>query len=261
MTSSDTPCLLAVERLGGGVAKLTLTDPTRRNAISMPMRDAIVATFEELESDPEVGAVVITGEGSSFCAGAVLDDLATADSDSLRLIYDAFLRVASSPLPSVAAVNGPAVGAGLNLALSCDVRVCGMSARFISGFTRIGLHPGGGNMWLLRRAVGHQLAVAMTVLGEQLGGEEAAARGLALHCVADEDLLTRAVDLAAHAGRAPRLLVARIADTFHQLEGAGSLLEAVELELEAQAWSARQGFFQDRLATTRAANSTRGGAP
>jgi enoyl-CoA hydratase len=261
MTPSDAPSLLAVERLRGGVAQLTLTDPTRRNAISMPMRDAIVASFDELERDPQVSAVVITGEGSSFCAGAVLDDLATADSASLRLIYDAFLRVASSPLPSVAAVNGPAVGAGLNLALSCDVRVCGMSARFISGFTRIGLHPGGGNMWLLRRAVGHQVALAMTVLGEQLGGEEAATRGLALHCVADEDLLARAIDLAAHAGRAPRPLVERIAGTFHQLEGVGSLLEAVEIELEAQAWSATQGFFQDRLATTQAANSNRGEAP
>jgi enoyl-CoA hydratase len=225
----------------------------------MKLRDAIVATFDDLETDPDIGAVVVTGAGSSFCAGAVLDELTTADSEDLRLIYDAFLRVASSPLATVAAVNGPAVGAGLNLALSCDVRVCSASARFISGFTRIGLHPGGGNTWLLRRAVGHQVAVAMTLLGEQLDGDQAATRGLVLDCVADGDLSARAVGLAEQAGRVPRPLVERIGTTFDRLEDVGSLSEAVELELEAQAWSATQDFFHDRVGATKAAVSTPGG--
>src|SRR6478752_1591585 len=145
------------------VAVVTLVDRERRNAMTAGMVAEIVATFDELEADDGIGAVVITGEPPAFCAGAdvaALGSLSTQRDDGERRqvssIYEGFLRVLRSTLPTVAAVNGPAVGAGLNLALACDVRLAGTSARFDTRFLRIGLHPGGGHTWMLDRAVGPQ---------------------------------------------------------------------------------------------------------
>jgi len=229
------------------VALVTLSNPTRRNAISVPMRDELVFAFDQLERDIEVGAVVITGAGSAFCAGADLGALADAGAHEFGRIYDAFVRVARSPLPTVAAVNGPAVGAGLNLALACDIRIAGRSARFVARFLELGLHPGGGNTWMLQRAVGDQLARAMIVFREELDGESAARGGLALRCVDDDLLLTEAQILAAHAAAAPRELVRRIKDTFRLVAEIDDFDEAVALELEAQVWSSQQNFFRERL--------------
>src|SRR5262245_45415145 len=114
------------------------------------MKDEIVAAFDELEANAEVRAVVVTGAGKAFCAGAELETLRVTDREGLSRIYEAFLRVARSPLPSVAAVNGAAVGAGLNLALCCDVRLAARSARFVARFLELGIHPGGGHTWMLR---------------------------------------------------------------------------------------------------------------
>src|SRR3954466_2727240 len=103
-----------------GVAIVTLNDPERRNAINLEMNAELEATFDELEHG-DVGAVVITGAPPAFCAGADLDALQHAtEPEALRRIYAGFLRVANSPLPTVAAVNGAAVGAGMNMALACD---------------------------------------------------------------------------------------------------------------------------------------------
>src|SRR3954469_23194200 len=118
------------------VAIVTLVDTERRNAMTAQMVDEIVATFDALEADGTTAAVVITGEAPAFCSGADVSNLgalAAARSDaerrSVTSIYEGFLRVLHSSLPTVAAVNGPAVGAGMNLALACDVRVAGASAR------------------------------------------------------------------------------------------------------------------------------------
>ena len=125
---------------------------------------------------------MITGEPPAFCSGAdvaALGSLSEQKHDGERRaigsIYEGFLRVLRSSLPTVAAVNGPAVGAGLNLALACDVRLAGESARFDTRFLRIGLHPGGGHTWMLDRAVGPQAAAAMVLFGAPVDG--AARRG------------------------------------------------------------------------------------
>src|SRR5438105_2450302 len=95
--------VIKVEQNGGGVALLTLDDPGRRNAVTIQMRDELVAAFDNLEQQEQIKAVVVTGAGSAFCAGADLGDLADASRAELRTIYDAFLRIASSRLPTVAA--------------------------------------------------------------------------------------------------------------------------------------------------------------
>ena len=122
---------------------------------------------------------------------------ATADGDSLGTIYEGFLRIARSPLPTLAAVNGAAVGAGMNLALGCDVRIAARRAKFDTRFLQIGLHPGGGHTWMLRRIAGPQTAMAAVVFGQVLDGAEAERVGLAYRCVDDDELLSIAHAIAA----------------------------------------------------------------
>jgi enoyl-CoA hydratase len=240
------------------VRLLVLDDPKRRNALSRELVDAIVDACEQAEGDPGVGALVVTGERPAFCSGADVSSLAslgdshdTRDDRGLRGIYEGFLRVLRSPLPTVAAVNGPAVGAGFNLALACDVRLAGESARFDSRFLSIGLHPGGGHAWLLERAVGPQAAAAMVLFAEALDGRGAEAVGLAWRCVADGELVDRAVEFANRAARAPVELAKATKRTLRGAPWHQSFEAAVEAELEQQVWSTSQGFFAERMSGAR----------
>lgn len=196
--------------LSEGVAVVTLADPERRNALSAGLLDELTAAFDRLESSGDVSAVVVTGEGPAFCAGAVLDDLLTAvdgDTEPVERVYEGFDRVRRSPLLTVAAVQGPAVGAGLNLALACDIRVAGYSAWFDTRFLRIGLHPGGGHLRMLQQLVGPQTAAAMVLCGERLDARAAEAQGLVLRATPDGQLLGTARALAGRAAAAGRDLV------------------------------------------------------
>ena len=242
-----------------GVATLTLAAAERRNSLTMPMVHEIVAAFDELEANGEVGAVVVTGAPPAFCAGADLGHLGESREAGLRDIYEGFLRVGRSPLPTVAAVNGAAVGAGMNLALCCDVRLAGERARFDTRFLQLGLHPGGGHTWMLQRIVGPQTARAMVVFGEILDGREAERVGLVWRCVPDEELLGAAVELAAKAASAPPALRARVRETMGAVAALDDHPAAVDLELEAQVWSLDQPDFKERLAAMQQRISTRPG--
>jgi enoyl-CoA hydratase len=230
-----------------GVAVVTLDDPDRRNAISLAMADELAATLGSLGSSEEVGALIVTGTPPAFSAGADLDDLDKADRDRLRRIYEGFLAVARFPLPTIAAVNGPAVGAGLNLALACDVRVAGRAARFESRFIDLALHPGGGHTWMLRELLGPQGAAAVVLCGEGLDGEEAARRGLAWACVDDGQLMEEAMRLAGRATAAPREMVGRLKSTLRAMAAVTDHGEAVDRELEEQLWSTGRPAFRERL--------------
>src|ERR1700694_4016303 len=179
-----------------GVAVVTLDDPERRNALNLEMVDEIVATFDQLEADESVGAVVVTGAPPAFCAGADLSHLGSSQRDGLRRVYEGFLRVGRAPLPTLAAVNGAAVGAGMNLALVCDVRLAARRAKFDTRFLQLGLHPGGGHTWMFQRITGPQAVFATVVFGEVLNGEEAERVGLVWKCVDDDQLLDTARELA-----------------------------------------------------------------
>lgn len=235
-----------------GVAVVTLDDPTRRNALTLPLVAELVAAFDSLETDSGTRAAVVTGAPPAFCAGADLRDLGGSRQEGLRAIYEGFLRIARSPLPTVAAVNGPAVGAGMNLALCCDVRMAGRSARFDTRFLQLGIHPGGGHTWMLHRAVGPQAAAAMVLFGEVLDGQAAADRGLAWRCVDDDALLAEARQLAAQAASAPPELARRAKGTLRAVAALDSHDDAVDLELTTQVWSMEQPFFAERLAALRA---------
>jgi len=234
-----------------GVAVVTLVDLERRNAMTAAMVDEIVATFDALEADGETAAVVVTGAAPAFCSGAdvsSLGALSRAGSDaerrSVTSIYEGFLRVLRSSLPTVAAVNGPAVGAGMNLALACDVRIAGASARFDTRFVKIGLHPGGGHVWLLERAVGPQAAAAMILFGVAVDGPRAAEIGLAWSCHPDDELLDAARAFARGAARAPVPLLGRVKATLRQAPWQPDFEAAIATEVAHQAWSLGQGWFQ-----------------
>src|SRR5207302_10971727 len=146
--------------------------------------------------------------------GADLSHLGQAGRGSegggLRSVYEGFLRVQRSPLATVAAVNGAAVGAGVNLALACDVRIVGGSAGFDTRFLQLGLHPGGGHTWMMSRLLGPQAAAATVIFGDVLDGEAAERRGLARRCVDDKSLLEHALASAAKAASARPALARRV---------------------------------------------------
>jgi enoyl-CoA hydratase len=238
--------LLAVERRDR-VAVVTLDDPKRRNALSGPLVAELAAAFDELEADDDVGAVVVTGAPPAFCAGADLGDLSTAGPDDFRAIYEGFLRVARSPLPTVAAVNGPAVGAGMNLALACDVRLAAHTARFDVRFLDLGIHPGGGHTWLLRNTIGPEAAAALVLFGQVVDGPGAERIGLVWRSVEPDDLLDEALVLAANVTSTPKALVAATKQTLADMAGIDSHAAAVERELTTQVWSVQQGWIATRL--------------
>jgi enoyl-CoA hydratase len=234
--------------IADGVATVSLDDPDRRNALNAEMVTEIVATFDAIESDSAVGAVVVTGRGKGFCAGADLGHLGSSRREGLTKVYEGFLRVGRSPLPTIAAVNGAAVGAGMNLALVCDVRLASFSARFDTRFLQLGIHPGGGHTWMLQRAIGPAAARAMVLFGEVLSGPEAESIGLVWRCVDDADLLGTAHEMARRAAAAPRELSRRTKATMDDVLVIDDHPAAVDRELETQLWSMDQPDFAERLA-------------
>ena len=231
-----------------GVALITLDAPERRNALSVEMARQLVDAARTADSDDSVGAVVVTG-GEHFCAGAVrsvladtgLDPVADEAYRNLETVYAAFTTIGSIGLPTVAAVRGAAVGAGLNLALATDLRIVSRTARLLPGFAQIGIHPGGGHFTLLNRVAGREAAAALGVFGEEVDGERAVALGLAWAAYDDGDVHAQAVALATLVAKDPPLAV-RLVAIFRRETVPGGLPwdVAVELERSPQMWSLRR---------------------
>lgn len=231
-----------------GVALITLNDPDRRNALNLDMNAEILEAMDRIEADESVGAVVVTGEPPAFCAGADLSQLGASQEEGLKKIYEGFLRFGRCPLPTIAAVNGAAVGAGMNLALVCDVRIAARRAKFDTRFLQLGLHPGGGHTWMFRRIAGPQAVSAAVLLGEVMDGQEAERVGLVHRCVSDDALLEAALAMGRRAADAPRELVIRTKATIAAMADIDDHGAAVDRELEPQVWSLNQPAFRERLA-------------
>ncbi len=256
MNTPDTSSLVIVA-ISGGVATLTLNNPKERNTLTAPMVDQITAAMDDIEGNESIGAIVVTGAPPAFCAGANLGNLQNSSSESLGAIYEGFLRIARSPLPTLAAVNGAAVGAGMNLALGCDVRITARSARFDTRFLQIGIHPGGGHTWMLRRIAGPQTAMAGVIFGEIFSAQEAERLGIVHRCVDDDKLMDVAMEMAGRAASAPRELAIETKKTIAAMADVSTHVEAVERELTPQLWSTRQPWFAERLAALQAKISSK----
>lgn len=236
-----------------GVATITLDAPDRRNALSVELSRELIDAARAAEADPAVGAVVVTG-GRHFCAGAVRSVLADTGLDpvedeayrNLETVYRAFTTIGEIGVPTIAAVRGAAVGAGLNLALATDLRIVSRTARLLPGFAQIGIHPGGGHFTLLNRVAGREAAAAMGLFGEEVDGERAVALGLAWAAYDDEDVLREATALATRVASDPALARRLVASFRRETRPGGVPWDvAVELERSPQMWSLRRKRTQD----------------
>ncbi len=249
-----TASLVLTERRDA-VAVVTLNAPERRNVLSAGLVAAIGAAYDAAEADPAVRCVVLTGAGTAFCAGAELDTLESAaggDFTPVREVYQGFLRVLASPLPTVAAVNGPAVGAGFNLALACDLRLASDRARFDTRFAGLRLHPGGGHTWLLTRAVGPQQAMLACLFGDVWSAGQAREHGLVAAVHPGGDLLEAAVALGNRLGAHSGAYVRRVTSTLRAAAGGADHAAVLERESAEQEWSLGQPEFLTALAGIRA---------
>ena len=234
---------LTLHHADDGVVTMTLTDPERRNAMGQEMSEEMVAAAADLATDADVRALVVTGEGKGFCAGADLPQL-FGDPDrpvqqvhaELQGYYRAFLAIRELPFPTIAAVNGAAVGAGLNLAMACDIRIAGAHAKFGATFAKIGLHPGGGCTWFLVKAMGPSRALTTLLLGDLLDAERAVSLGLAEG--PEEDCLATANGLARRFAEVDPLLARHIKRAVGLAVSTDDLQAVLEYESWAQAASA-----------------------
>jgi enoyl-CoA hydratase len=213
------------------------------------MADELRAACDTVDADAEVGAVVIRGDGGSFCAGAELatlkrvaeDPAETERYEALDRIYGGFLRVGQLRAPTIAAIRGSAVGAGLNLALVTDLRIVGYDARLVGGFLRIGVHPGGGGLTLLSRLAGREAAAAIALFGQAIDGRRAQELGIAWEAVPDDQVDKRAIELATIAAADPLLARVAVRSLRTEMEMPLPVEVAVEFERARQLWSLRRG--------------------
>jgi enoyl-CoA hydratase/carnithine racemase len=217
---------LRVDRPSDGVVLLTLDNPDQRNAMSAPMTEAWAATIRDLAGEPDLRAVVVTGAGTAFCSGGDPRWIAgEPDAPVHRLrdrmlgFYRSWLSVRALEVPTIAAINGPAVGAGLCLALACDLRYAAASARMSVPFVRLGMHAGMAATYTLPNVVGEAHARDLLLTGRMVGAQEAFRMGL-VSAVHDDDtfldsVLGTAAEIAATAPVASRLTKVALRDGGH----------------------------------------------
>lgn len=244
---SDHP-LVRVEVLDGPVAVLRLSDTPRRNALRIELAlDLEAAVADAL--DAGCGALVLTAEPPVFCSGGDLDDL-VAPRATLSDIGRGANALRSCPVPTIAVVEGPVIGAGINLVLACDLILCSPEAVFDPRMLDLGVHPGGGQLRDLARRVGRQGAVALSLLGDRLTGTEAVAAGLAWRCLPSAELHEAALRFASRAASRPRPVMLRAMETLDRTIDSDHATAAA-VELEVQQWSMEQPWIIERVTELR----------
>lgn len=232
------------------VAVLTLSRPDTGNAIDQEMADGLLKAALACASDDDIRAVVLTGQGKSFCVGGDVKAFAAAGPGASILVqgltaslHMAVARLARMDKPLVTAINGAAAGAGFGLAILGDVALGARSAKFAMAYGAIGLTPDGGATWLLPRLVGYRQAQRLALTGARIDAVEAERIGLITQAIDDEALQDEAFTLAEMLARGPRRAFARTRALLHQALSNG--LET-QLELEAQGIAEAVGLPEGR---------------
>lgn len=248
-----------------GIVTITLNMPDKRNPISeIEMVEAVLEALHRADNEPDARVAILTGNGTVFSSGGNLkkmypgEGLVDHESHKTRVNYKrGILRLPVAfealEIPIIAAVNGPAIGAGCDLSLMCDIRIAAKSAKFAESFVKIGIIPGDGGSGLLSRAVGYSKAAEMILTGDAISAEEALACGLVSKVVEDEDLLTAATELAKRISANPNYAV-RMAKRLLKTAQTASLNEELELAASMQALAnatednqeALNAFFEKR---------------
>jgi 2-(1,2-epoxy-1,2-dihydrophenyl)acetyl-CoA isomerase len=236
--------------LDGAVLTLTLNRPDVLNAFNGAMHEALAAGLKDAR-DPEVRAVVITGAGRGFCVGQDLGEFRESAGDigeRLRGSYHpSILAIRALEKPVIAAVNGPAAGAGLSLACACDLRLAAESASFVPAFIGMGLVPDSGGSYFLARLLGAPHAFEWMSSNRKLSAAEAKEHGLVSEVVADDTLAARAAELAATYAALPTRGIGLTKRLFDRV-GTATLEEQLELEAQLQAVAAQTDDFKEGVA-------------
>jgi len=221
-----------------GVATVTLDRPDALNALTVPLKEALVEAFRAFASDDAVRAVVLTGAGRAFCAGQDLHERLQPDAlplaDEIRARYNPLIRAMRAlPKPIVAAVNGVAAGAGASLAFACDIRIAAEAASFLLAFGRVGLIPDSGATWLLPRLIGGAKAAELALTTDPLSAADAERLGLVARVVPAAELLQEARALARRLAAAAPVALALTKEALER-SWAASFEEQLELEADLQ---------------------------
>ncbi len=249
--------LVLVDRSPDGVVTLKLNRPDVLNAMTAELGDALLAEIDRLKSDDTVRAVVLTGEGRAFSAGG---DLKMIEDNGKRPIldnrvhmkafYQRYLTIRDIPVPTIAAFNGAAIGAGFCIGLACDLRIAAAGAKLALNFVRLGLHPGMGATWLLPRVGGLQAAADLLYSGRTIGAEEALQMGLVARVVAPEKIHDEAQSMAAEIAQQGPVAVRMVKKALRQsLES--SLDQQLEFEALQQAVTLASADFREGVAAAR----------
>lgn len=229
------------------VATVRLNRPDKMNAMNAVMRKELVAAMADASSSAR--AIVLTGNGPGFCAGQDLGDVKSfGDLDlgaTLRDEYEPLIKaIHECPVPTIAAINGSAAGAGANIALSADIVVAARSASFLEAFARIGLIPDAGGTYWLPRLVGHARAMGMSLLADKISAEQALAWGLIWDVVDDDTLDSRAREIAMKLAKGPTKAYRLIKQALHASQG-NDLVTQLEVEASLQAEAGQSQDFRE----------------
>ena len=242
-----------LERIEDGVAILTLNRPDRLNALSEPMVAGLCEALTRLGQDPAVGAIVLTGAGRGFCAGGDVKRMAAAEEsfeqrhEGLRWKHQSVLLLRTIGKVVIAAVNGPAAGAGMSLALACDLRLAGRSARFRTAFAGVGFSGDFGGSWSLTRLVGTAKARELYYLNPQIDAEEALRLGIVTRVTEDATLMEEVMAVARQIARGPRVAFAFMKRNLHAAE-TEPLAALLDMEALGQAHTGMTGDHREAAA-------------
>ena len=231
-----------------GVALITIDSPAVKNALTPEMGLELSAICDEVDGDSSIGAAIITGAGGTFCSGADrrrwqvgADQAEDRTYKELGSVYAAFVRVGALRVPTIAAVRGAAVGAGMNLMLATDLRLVAKDAVLMAGFLRIGLHPGGGFFTIASRTAGREATSAMGLFSEEIDGREAERLGLAWRALDDAEVEPHAMELARRPAKDPELAREAVRSFRTETGPPGIGWDAaVHFERATQMWSQRR---------------------